>query len=326
MGALSGMDSPLAVHGYVLDTAADRFGELRDSSSLLEDPTALCDRYVLDGYLFIRGLVHPDTVLAARRELLLKYAVLGEVDGSQPLMDAAAGTRAGLGSADMRAFTESVRTGARYEAVILDRRLLAVVEVLLEGGVRPYDFRWPRLIRPGEGCGFHCDGPYMSRGTNRHLSAWIPLGSVEPRGSALMLLEDSHNSEELRSGYLQLDADKDELVWLDDDPAVVQDLYGKRWLSATFEPGDVLLFNMSMLHGAFDNMTDNCRLSTDSRYLAAGEVPDARWNGDDIQPHGVGRVFYPGLGSWDNADFQDEWKYVDERGRLIGLGTNGGVK
>jgi len=319
------MDSPLAVHGYVLDTAADRFGELRDSSSLLENSNALRDRYVLDGYLFIRGLVHSDIVLAARREILLKYAVLGEIDGSQPLMDAVAGKRAGLGSADMRAFTESVRTGAEYEAVILDRQLLAVVEVLLEGDVRPYDFRWPRLIRPGEGCGFHCDGPYMSRGTDRHLSAWIPLGCVEPSGSALMILEDSHNSEELQSGYLRLDADKDELVWLDDDPAVVQDLYGKRWLSTTFEPGDVLMFNMSMLHGAFDNMTDNCRLSTDSRYLAAGEVPDARWNGDDIEPHGAGRVFYPGLGSWDNADFQDEWKYVDESGRLIGHRSKGGV-
>jgi len=27
-------------------------------------------------------------------------------------------------------------------------------------------------------------------------------------------------------------------------------------------------------------------------------------------------VFYPGLGSWGNADFQDEWKFVDEQGRL----------
>jgi hypothetical protein len=32
---------------------------------------------------------------------------------------------------------------------------------------------------------------------------------------------------------------------------------------------------------------------------------------------GPGRVFYPGLGSWSNADFQDEWKYVDESGRLV---------
>ncbi len=35
-----------------------------------------------------------------------------------------------------------------------------------------------------------------------------------------------------------------------------------------------------------------------------------------IKGHGGDRVFYPGLGRWQNADFADEWKYVDETGRL----------
>jgi hypothetical protein len=158
----------------------------------------------------------------------------------------------------------------------------------------------------------------MSRGTDRHLSVWIPLGPIEPHEGALMVLEDSHRNRELSNGYLTMDADRDGLVWLDDDPAAVQDRYGKRWLTASFEPGDVLIFGMNMLHGAFDNMSESnrCRLSTDSRYYVAGEVPDPRWNGEDLNPHGPGRVFYPGLGSWENADFQDEWKYVDEHGRL----------
>jgi len=71
---------------------------------------------------------------------------------------------------------------------------------------------------------------------------------------------------------------------------------------------------------------DRCRLSTDSRYLVDGEVPDPRWNGDDLNPHGPGRVFYPGLGTWQNEDFQDEWKYVDEWGRiqLTGRPEDGG--
>ena len=44
---------------------------------------------------------------------------------------------------------------------------------------------------------------------------------------------------------------------------------------------------------------------------------DERWNGDVIQAHGLDKVFYPGLGRWNNKDFQDEWKTVDERGRLV---------
>jgi ectoine hydroxylase-related dioxygenase (phytanoyl-CoA dioxygenase family) len=158
----------------------------------------------------------------------------------------------------------------------------------------------------------------MSRGTDRHLSAWIPLGAVAPHEGALLILEESHRNEELATGYLTKDADRDGLVWLDDDPAAVQDRYGTRWLTTDYAAGDVLIFSMKMLHGAFDNESEHgrCRLSTDSRYLVAGETPDPRWNGDDINPHGRGRVFYPGLGSWENADFQDEWKYVDDLGRL----------
>ena len=47
--------------------------------------------------------------------------------------------------------------------MILHPRLIATVGDLLDGPVRPYDFRWPRLARPGEGCGYHCDRPYMSQ-------------------------------------------------------------------------------------------------------------------------------------------------------------------
>ena len=155
--------------------------------------------------------------------------------------------------------------------------------MLLDGPVRPYDFRWPRLARPGEGCGFHCDGPYMSRGTDRHLSAWIPLGRVDPHEGALMILEDSHRSEELAE-RLPRRWTPTATAWCGSTTtpqpcrsatAAVADRH--------FEPGDVLIFAMNLLHGAFDNESPDgrCRLSTDSRYLVAGETPDPRWNGDD---------------------------------------------
>ncbi len=307
----------LSFAGRPLDPEAIELAALTPASPL--DPTALRQRFAADGHVFLPGLLDEERVLAARRELLLKYATLGEIDDRKPLMDGIAGDRTGLAAANLRAFTESLRTGARYEAVLLDPTLVDVVGVLLDGPVRPYDFRWPRLARPGEGCGLHCDGPYMSRGTDRHLSAWIPLGSIDPADGGLVLLEGSTHSAELADGYLAMDADRDGLTWLDDDLAAVGQRYGTRWLTARYRPGDVLIFSMSMLHGAFDNRSadDRCRLSTDSRYLVAGETPDPRWNGEDLNPHGPGRVFYPGLGQWDNADFQDEWKYVDEHGRLI---------
>ena len=308
----------LTANGHPLDTDPARLGTLEPMNHLLGDPAGLRDAMAERGHLFFRGLLDADTVLAARHEILQKYAILGEIDDRHPIDDAIAGDGHGVAAANLRAFSESVRDGARYLAVTEADELLAVHEALLDGDVKIFDMRWPRFVRPGEGCGFHCDGPYMNRGTSRIFSSWIPLGRVERHEGALILLENSHRSERLHAGYLTADADRDGLTWLDDDPSAVQDAYGDRWLTIDFQPGDVLCFGMHTLHGAIDNAspTGRCRLSSDSRYQRRDEPADPRWNGADFEGHGGRRVFYPGLGHWQNADFQDEWKDVDEMGRL----------
>ena len=309
---------PLTANGHPVDTSPDRFGELRAADDLLGDPAAL--RSALDerGYLLFRSLLDPEVVAAARHEILLKYAIVGEIDDRYPIDDAIAGDGDAITAANVRALSASIRSGARYLAVTEAPALLDVHRALLGGPVKVFDMRWPRFVRPGEGCGFHCDGPYMNRGTERIVSSWIPLGRVDRHEGALLLLEGSHRSPRLRDGYLRADADRDGLRWLDEDPELVRERYGSRWLTTDFAPGDVLCFGMGMLHGALDNAstTGRCRLSSDSRYQRADEPADPRWNGDAFEGHGGERVFYPGLGRWANADFQDEWKHVDEHGRL----------
>ncbi|MEO1056146.1 MAG: phytanoyl-CoA dioxygenase family protein [Actinomycetota bacterium] len=309
----------LTANDHTVDQSEQRFGELEPANDLLGDEQALRATMNEQGYLFFRALLDEEVVLRARHEVLLKYAILGEIDDRSPIDDAIAGDRRAVPSANIRAFSESVRTGEAYLAVTDAPEVLAVHRALLGGDVRSFDMRWPRFVRPGEGCGFHCDGPYMNRGTSRIYSSWIPLGRVDRHEGALMLLEHSHRSERLHQGYLQADADRDGLQWLDADPVVVQEQYGNRWLSTDFRPGDVLCFGMHMLHGALDNRstTGRCRLSSDSRYQRVDEPADPRWNGANFSGHGGSRVFYPGLGQWNNDDFQDEWKDVDEYGRLL---------
>jgi ectoine hydroxylase-related dioxygenase (phytanoyl-CoA dioxygenase family) len=318
MSASPAPSAPLTANGFPVDTSPSRFGELEVANDLLGDGAALREAMDERGYLFFRRLIEPDIVAAARHEVLLKYAILGEVDDRHPIDDAIAGDAGAVATANLRAFSESVRTGARYLAVTDAPEVVAVHGALLGGEVRSFDMRWPRFVRPGEGCGFHCDGPYMNRGTSRIFSSWIPLGRVDRHEGALLLLEGSHRSQRLHDGYLRADADRDGLTWLDDDPTAVLDQYGTRWLTADFRPGDVLCFGMHMLHGALDNRspTNRCRLSSDSRYQRVDEPADPRWNGAEFEGHGGRRVFYPGLGRWNNADFQDEWKHVDEHGRL----------
>ena len=86
-----------------------------------------------------------------------------------------------------------------------------------------------------------------------------------------------------------------------------------------FRAGDVLLFSMYPVHGAIDNHfpKNSCRLTSDTRYQLADEHLDERWNGEAPRLHGGRRVFLPGLGNWENREFRDEWKPVDERGRLV---------
>ncbi len=313
-------DLRLFSNGIELDLSPERFGELRSSNELLDDAEGLRQRMADEGYLFFRSLIDPETVLEARREILLKYATVGEIDAiSHPLMDAIQSEQTFIDKVNLRAFTESVRTGLAYQDVVLNDRLFAFLESLLGGAVRAYDFRWPRFVRPGEGCGFHYDGPYMNRGTDRVFTTWIPLGDVSREQGALIVLENSHKADELLDTYAQQDADKEKISWLSTDPIKLQERFGGRWLSTDFKAGDVLCFGMHMLHGALDNRSPvkRCRLTSDTRYQLASEPLDDRWNGKRPEAHGYDKVFFPGLGQWNNIEFQDEWKRVDELGRLL---------
>ncbi|MCG8442078.1 MAG: phytanoyl-CoA dioxygenase family protein [Caulobacterales bacterium] len=310
----------LSSNGTPLDLSDAALGELAPADDLIADGAGLRARLAERGYLFFRGLLPRETVLAARREILLKYATVGEIDSiNHPLLDAVRSETSFIDQVNLRAFTESVRTGLAYERVVLHDRLIALMESVLEGAVRPFDFRWPRFVRPGEACGFHYDGPYMNRGADRILTSWIPLGDIAPEEGALLILEGSHTCERLLTTYAKRDADKEKISWLGEDPNRLRASFGGRWLTADFRMGDVLVFGMHMLHGAFDNRSPEgrCRLSSDTRYQRADAPADERWNGSTPEAHGYDKVFLPGLGRWNNREFHDEWKPVDALGRLV---------
>jgi hypothetical protein len=270
------------------------------------------------GYLFLRDFLDADVVKAAREEVLLKYAIVGELDAEYPIDDAVYKGSDALFTINLRAFAKSLREGIAYKRVVLSDTLIGLHEALLGGEARPFDFRWPRMARPGEGCGVHCDGPYLTRGTDKIFSSWIPLGDVARIEGGLMVLERGPIHRELLAGYLSKDADRDDLEWIG-DPRSTQERFGTRWLTTDYKAGDVLCFAMDTVHAALDNHspTRRCRLSSDSRYQLASEPLDERWNGSDPVAHGYDKVFFPGLGSWNNKDFQDEWKTVDKHGRLV---------
>jgi hypothetical protein len=311
----------LSSNGASLGTSLEEFGELRDANTLLGDFPALHSRMDDYGYLLFRGLLDRESVLAARREIMLKFATVGEIDSiNHSVMDGIQSDHSFIDKVNLFAFTESVRSGIAYGNVVHDPALMGFFEGFLGGPVRTFDFRWPRFMRPGESTGIHCDGPYVTRGTKNVWSSWIPLGDVSMEEGALLILEDSHKNERLRNSYGTRDADRDGLGWLSTDPIGLRKRLGGRWLSTDFQTGDVIIFGPYLVHASLDNNSPkrHCRLTSDTRYLLVGEELDERWNGDNVNPHGgKPRVFLPGRGLGKNKDFQDEWKEVDELGRLI---------
>ena len=139
----------------------------------------------------------------------------------------------------------------------------------------------------------------MGRGTRRLFTAWVPLGNADFETGGLCVLEGSHTNERLHQTYCRRDVDSycenhpnDKALtangnngWLSDDPNKIRRQLGNRWLVAEYEPGDMVVFGMEMVHGGLDNRSDRLRLSSDSRYQLASEPVDERWVGDNPPGH-----------------------------------------
>ena len=302
------------------------WGELRDSSGVLGDLSELQRRAEEDGYIFVRGLLDRNTVARAREEILLKYAIVGEIDTSEhPASDGILRSQSYVREINLEALVASLRSGYWYESVVLNQSLLDLYASIFGEPAEPFAYRWPRMMRQGEGCGIHADIPYIGRGTKTVWTSWIPIGDVPLDNGPLIILENSHRNEKLLD-YFGRDAAKEKIGWLDRDPAGLQEKIGGRWLSTDFEMGDVLCFSGYIVHGALDNNSSarRCRLSSDTRYQPSSHAKDARWFGDVSNPYGNDyekgkRVFYPGLVAGDstNSDLKEEWKPVGQDGKLI---------
>lgn len=283
----------LTSHGIELDTSPGKFGELRDSSGLVDDLAALRERIAEDGYLFLRGYLDREVVLAARQEILEKLAAIGAIDLSYPLLDAVAAPRSQRREVDQAAFAKDLRTGAALRELCHRGRIRAFFEQFLGGPVRPFDYIWVRTVRVGGATGCHYDQVYMGRGTPNLYTAWIPIGDVPLCDGALLVLEGSNHLEELKRTYGALDVDRDRDNnpygggWLSKNPVEVQQRFGGRWLTAMFAPGDLLLFTIVTLHCSLDNKSpvNRIRLTSDSRYQLASEPVDERWIGEDPIAH-----------------------------------------
>src|SRR5690606_37216701 len=75
-------------YGHALDMDDDKIGQLRDSSDAADDMVELRRRFAEEGYLYMRGYLDREQVLAARASLTDRLAEADVLDPAFPRMDA----------------------------------------------------------------------------------------------------------------------------------------------------------------------------------------------------------------------------------------------
>lgn len=292
--------APLTSAQKALEMTPATFGELCDCTPLLDDTVALRRHMAEEGYLYLRGVLNRDDLLAARRSMLEKLAAEGHVDLTHPLMEGKAAPETRVAFKPELAVKNPL-----VHKVVYDGPLMAIFAQLLGGEVRHFDFTWIRAVAPGIATPPHMDIVYMGRGTKQLYTAWTPYGDVPRTMGGLLVLEQSHQNQRLVNGYGSKDVDKycENRVgsgyvkmggggnitpggWLSRDPVTLRKRLGGRWLTADYQLGDVLLFSVYLVHCSLDNTSDRIRLTSDTRYQLAAEPVDERWIGENPIAHG----------------------------------------
>jgi hypothetical protein len=254
----------LTSNGYVLDESAGRLGELEPvPDEERHDRQALRARLVRDGYLFLRGLLDPEEVLGFRRYYF---------ERTEGAVERAAFRKVLFGE---------VVPGPEYAAFCAQPALQGWFEWFLGGETFLHKRKIIRQTSPGErGIGFatqaHYDLVYLREGTDRVLSAWIPLGDCPVTLGGLTYLEGSHHR------VLRMEAAgtlKRPAASITADLPSLADEHDARWLVTDYVAGDVVIHTAHTVHAALDNVDPDgtTRLSTDIRYQLSTAPVDARW-------------------------------------------------
>lgn len=284
----------LISNGYPLDPAPNRLGRLT-SSDPAEPLEILSARYERDGYLWLKDLLPRAEVLAFRRYFFARFADIGLLaPGSDPV-EGRANPRRPEGEGTRRRLMETVRSAA-FESFCLQPQLWRFLDGFLDGMSYLHKRKMLRFTRPGDpsSTGAHYDLIYLRGGTNRLVTAWIPIGDVPAFMGGLVYLEGSHGlgrrmEAEFASANAALSAEErvsafnknmSETGWISKNLPEMAEHFDKRWLFADYEAGDVVLHSPYTIHAATSNANPDgiMRLSTDIRFQNVTDEIDARWS------------------------------------------------
>jgi hypothetical protein len=239
----------------------DTSTELRDSKDLFGDYQALRQRIATDGYVFMRGLLDPDTIRAIGRAGLSHLQEAGWTEpGPDPVTaKPLAPVRAermlqALGDPGYR----RILADPSFASVPFVTPLAQVMAQILGPNGICYPMRLPRIVYPAHlvphqpGNTVHKD----YRAVQDMFTCWVPLGSVSQSLGGLAVEPGSQRTSRVR--YRALNR------------------LERGWKTTDYEPGDVLVFHCLTTHAALPNREDRMRFSAEYRWQLSDQPAPRR--------------------------------------------------
>ena len=272
-----------------------------DSTALVNDGAALSARLKRDGYLFIRGLLDPDTLSEVRRRLLHIAADVGWLDESYPVAQGVAKQSAACKDPEdayMRVFKNMWADEALHR-LRTDPNILGFFTRIFDEPAFAHPMFVQRNIFPQTG-GFdfttkaHQDKVHIGGATNYAL--WAPLSDVPLEKGPLAIAAGSHKDGVLDTRVGTGAGGMD----------IAVDIPGT-WVTGAFAAGDALIFADVTVHQALPNLTREIRQSFDARYQPI-KTAVADKNLDTYPGTGTWKQVYA---NWTSTDQQYYWHDLD---------------
>lgn len=282
------IEQPLMSNSYTLLDTPDRLGWLIPSTPSASIET-LREQYRAQGYLWLKGLLPREQVMAFRRHFFEAFTQTGLLaKDSDPLE----GMYSGDGKSQAGKILGDIVKWASYEAFCLMPEIWQFYERLLGGPVYLHKRKLIRATTVDDSCtGAHYDLTYLRAGTDKVCTSWIPIGDIPVEMGGLIYLEGSDAAgrkleAEFSAKNLHLTAEErisaynknmNETGWLTKDLPAIADKLNSRWLMADYEAGDMVIHSAYTIHASTTNTRMQMRLSTDIRYQLVLETIDPRW-------------------------------------------------
>lgn len=279
----------------------EHYPDFLDSTDLIDDGPALRQRLDRDGYLFVRGLLPAETILAVRARLLAKAAAGGWLTPDRPVEDGIANPAAACKDPEERYMHvfRGLWSDEELHRLRIHPRVGALFARIFGEKALPHPMFVQRNIFPQSGAfdfttGVHQDRVHIGGATSYAL--WMPIGDCPREKGSLAVAAGSHKAGILETKVGSGAGGMDIAVPI---PGT--------WVTGAFKAGDALIFQDVTVHKALPNLTDEIRMSFDARFQPASQ-PIADTNMVPYSGCGTWEEVYTG---WQRTEGQYYWNDLD---------------